>query len=148
MDIGCVGPSAYGGGVMRHETVLRVRFSELDPYDHVNHAAYVNYLETGRIEALRHQGLDLSRLRDEGALLVAVELQARFLRPAFGGEELVVRTAVEKVGRASSVWRQAIHRSGEELVAARLTGASVDLGGNPIRLPEALRVALEAMLDA
>lgn len=133
---------------MSHETILRVRFSELDPYDHVNHAAYVNYLETGRIEALRDQGIDLSRLRDEGALLVAVELQARFLRPALGGEELVVRTGVEKVGRVSSIWRQAIHRHGEELVTARLTGASVDLAGNPIRLPATLRVALEAMLDA
>ena len=38
---------------MAHETTIAVRFSELDPYGHVNHAVYLTYFEQARCEANR-----------------------------------------------------------------------------------------------
>lgn len=125
--------------------VIRVRFSELDPYHHVNHAAYVTYLEAGRIEALEERGVRLFDLREEGLLLVATELRARFLRPALGGDRLRVRTRVEEVARVSSVWAQEILREEDVLVSSRLIGAVVDLDGRPRRIPPSLRKAMEAL---
>jgi acyl-ACP thioesterase len=45
-----------------HTTSVKVRFYELDPYDHVNHTNYFAYFETARIEYLSELGwgLDLS----------------------------------------------------------------------------------------
>ena len=34
-----------------HVTAIKVRFTELDPYGHVNHAQYISYFEHGRTEA-------------------------------------------------------------------------------------------------
>ena len=34
-----------------HRSRLRVRFSELDPYAHVNHTVYLVYFEAGRLIA-------------------------------------------------------------------------------------------------
>ena len=33
-----------------HRTTIRVRFYELDPYNHVNHSVYVSYFESARVE--------------------------------------------------------------------------------------------------
>ncbi len=66
-----------------HSTELKVRFSELDPYGHVNHAVYLNYLEIGRIEALDRAfpGMDpgrrVSRPRRRGARCLPAAGQAR-----------------------------------------------------------------------
>ena len=38
---------------------LKVRYYEVDEYGHVNHANYVHYLETARIDALETVGLSL-----------------------------------------------------------------------------------------
>lgn len=130
---------------MLHELEIKVRFAELDPYDHVNHAAFIGYLETARIEALEARGVSLPALRDEGRLLVVARLAVRFLRPAGAGDRLVVSTRVEEVGRASTRWRQQIHRAAEVLVEAEVIGAVTDLGGRPVRMPERIRQALEAL---
>ena len=49
-----------------HRIDLKVRFYELDPYGHLNHSAYVQFFETGRVELLEDAGLGLVSL-DEGA---------------------------------------------------------------------------------
>ena len=65
-----------------HTTSLKVRFYELDPYDHVNHTVYFSYFETARIEYLRDSGFGLDQMKKEGWQLVLVEANARFLAAA------------------------------------------------------------------
>ena len=45
---------------------LKVRFYELDPYGHLNHSAFIQFFETGRVELLDEVGLDLGGLRGPG----------------------------------------------------------------------------------
>ncbi|HVL98142.1 MAG TPA: thioesterase family protein, partial [Egibacteraceae bacterium] len=99
-----------------HCTEVKVRFSELDPYGHVNHAVHLTYFETARIEALGSIGLGLARLQDEGFHLIVVEVQARYLRPAMFGDVLTVETAIAEVRAASARWSQRMTR-GDELIA-------------------------------
>lgn len=119
-----------------HTTSVRVRFYELDPYDHVNHTNYFSYFETARIDYLTDMGWGLDRLKGQGWQLVVVELQARFTAAARFGEELTIYTWIEDVGRVRSTWQQVMLR-GEEVVA-RLTvsAAFTDLQGKPRRVPE------------
>ena len=55
------GRRPVGSGPM-HETRLQVRWSELDPYGHVNHAVYLTYLEHARIAALESIGWGLAAI--------------------------------------------------------------------------------------
>ena len=43
-----------------HRTTIRVRFYELDPYNHVNHSVYVSYFESARVELLAEAGYGVS----------------------------------------------------------------------------------------
>lgn len=118
-----------------HTTSVRVRFYELDPYDHVNHTNYFSYFETARIEYLGEMGMGLDVLKRNGWQLVVVELEARFLAAARYGEELTIHTWVEDVGRVKSTWRQVMLRGDEEVARLRITAAFTDLEGRPRRLP-------------
>jgi len=119
-----------------HTTSLKVRFYELDPYDHVNHTNYFSYFETARIEYLTEMGMGLGLMKEQGWQLVVVEVEARFQAAARYGEELTIHTWVLEVGRVKSTWQQLMLR-GEEVVARiTITSAFTDLKGNPRRIPQ------------
>jgi acyl-CoA thioester hydrolase len=121
---------------------LRVRWGELDPYHHVNHAVYLTYLETARIAALDGIGWAMSGLAERGYMIVVAELRLKYRRPAAEGDLLTIETAVDEIRAASTVWRQRIRRDGELILSAEVVGAVTDLAGRPRRLPPELRAAL------
>ena len=119
-----------------HTTSLKVRFYELDPYDHVNHTNYFSYFETARIEYLTDKGWGLMVLKEQGLQLVVVEIHARFLAAARYGEELTIHTWVEQAGRVKSTWQQRMARGDEEVARLRVLFAATDLKGKPRRIPD------------
>lgn len=131
---------------MAHHTTIKVRWSELDPYQHVNHAVYLTYLEAARIEALAELGFGMERLLEHERQIVVTEIQLKFLRSAVAGDVLDIATSVLKIGRASTTWSQAISVGGENYVTAVLTGAITDLEGRPRRLPDGFALALEPVI--
>ena len=116
-----------------HLTQHRVRFHELDPYDHVNHAMYVTYFEIGRVDALDELGLGLDVLKRDGFQFVITQIDVAFRAPATAGDDLVIATAVSKFGRASTVWKQEILRGEQLLATAEVTIAVTDRSGRPTR---------------
>jgi YbgC/YbaW family acyl-CoA thioester hydrolase len=127
---------------------LKVRHYEADGYGHVNHAAYVHYLETARIEALEAVGLPLESMRRQGYLIVAAALAIRYHAPARAGDTLEVTTRIAELRGARSVWIQEIRDAGSgRLVAtAEVTGAFMTEDGRPARIPEAFRERLSPLL--
>jgi acyl-CoA thioester hydrolase len=119
-----------------HTSSVKVRFYELDPYDHVNHTNYFSYFETARIDYLTHMGWGLDRLKEQGWQLVVVELNARFSAAARFGEELTIHTWIEDVGRVKSTWQQVMLRDDEEVARLTVSAAFTDLSGKPRRIPE------------
>lgn len=128
-----------------HTTSLKVRFYELDPYDHVNHTNYFSYFETARIEYLSDMGWGLDKMKSQGWQLVVVEANARFLAAARYGEELTIHTWVEETGRVKSVWRQIMTRAGGEIAHLTIAAAFTDLQGKPRRVPEDFAAHLETL---
>ncbi len=128
-----------------HTTSLKVRFYELDPYDHVNHTNYFSYFETARIEYLSDMGWGLDRMKEQGWQLVVVEAHARFLAAARYGEELTIHTWVEDTGRVKSTWQQVMTRAGEEVARLTITAAFTDLAGKPRRVPDGFAAHLESL---
>ena len=127
---------------MPHTTHLKVRFYELDPYNHVNHSVYFQYFETARIALLAEAGYGLREMKDAGMIWVVAQVETKFHKPARAGDHLVVETEIPEMSRVASTWRQRILRDGELLVSQDLVGAITSPEGRPQRLPEAMRTAL------
>ena len=128
-----------------HRTPVHVRWSDLDPYRHVNHAAYLTYLENARIDALEAIGWGMDRLTEMGYMVVVVQIEVRFRRPATAGDDLVVQSAVTEIRPASSRWHQQILRNGEVILEADVRAAATGNDGRPARAPGELNAALEAL---
>ena len=126
---------------------LKVRHYEVDEYGHVNHATYVHYLETARIEALEEIGLGLKEMRRQGYLIVAADLAVKYHAPAYSGETLEITTHVRDLRGARSTWTQEIREvtSRRLLVTAEVTGAFMTEAGRPARTPEAFKAKLAAL---
>ena len=116
---------------------LKVRHYEVDQYGHVNHAQYVHYLETARIEALDALGLGLGEMRRQGYLIVAADLSVKYLAPARSGDLLEIVTFIREIRGARSIWIQEVRdaESGRTLVTAEVTGAFATEDGRPARAP-------------
>ncbi len=124
-----------------HRTEFGVRFAEIDPYGHVNHAVYITYLEVGRTEALAASGLGLPELAASGFQLVITSVDVRFRGAAVLGDTVAVETTLTELRRASGVWDQRVLRVGidgaadEVLVTAAVKAGVTDQKGRPTRPP-------------
>lgn len=132
---------------MVHTSTIDVRFSELDPYGHVNHAVYITYFEVARTEALTACEIPLPLMAERGYQIVVTGLEVRFRRAAVAGDRLTVETSLSELRRASGTWRQRILRDGEELVTADVSAGVTDTAGRPTRPPDWLFPALQRLLD-
>jgi len=121
---------------MAHSTVVRARFSDLDPYNHVNHARYLSYFEMARVDLLEELGFSMARLAEMGLQIVLVEASIRYYTPARLGDEVRITTRVREVRRASTRWSQRAEVGPDPVATLEIKAAFVDLDGTPRRTPE------------
>ncbi|MCA1737465.1 MAG: acyl-CoA thioesterase [Actinobacteria bacterium] len=120
-----------------HETKLRVRYSETDAQRIVNNANYLSYFEVGRVEWLRAGELSYKELEKQGYGFVVVEAHAYYEKPAFFDDELIVRTELAELKRASLSFGYTVLRGEEVLVTGYTRHGCVELTtGKPSRIPE------------
>lgn len=84
-----------------HETLIKVRFNEVDAYRIAWHGHYVAWMEAGRNDLAGRFGLDAAQIADSGYLAPVVVLELKFIRPARFGEELRVRTTLRRTETAT-----------------------------------------------
>lgn len=123
---------------------IQVRFYELDPYGHVNHATYLQYFEAARVNWLADVGQGLSQLQESGVQLVVTAVATRFVSPALLGEGLLIDTGLVTHRKVRAQWAQHARRGDELIACQRVNFATVNTDGRPIRIPETL---LDAMAD-
>ncbi|HAF68327.1 MAG TPA: hypothetical protein DCX77_04035 [Acidimicrobiaceae bacterium] len=130
-----------------HQTTIIPRFGELDPYNHVNHAAYVAYFEAARCVALDDIDMSLSDLSERGLQIVVTKLEVKFREPATARDSLIVETYVDEMKRVSSTWKQQIMRESDSrtLVQAELTLGVCDSQGKPTKPPADLNESLSRL---
>src|SRR5438445_3230721 len=90
---------------------LKVRHYEVDQYGHVNHAQYVHYLEVARIEALDALGLSLGEMRKQGYLILAADLDVKYLARARSGYTLEIVTYVGLIRGVRAILVQEIREA-------------------------------------
>ncbi len=131
-----------------HRHDIKVRFYELDPYGHLNHSAYIQFFETGRVELLEQVGLDLVSFAARGYRFVVNRINTSFEQPVYAGETVTVETEVVEIRRASSIWHQRLVRDGEVLARQEVRAAITDNNGRPVRVPDDLAETLAPYLAA
>ncbi len=119
-----------------YSTSITVRTYELDMLGHVNNAVYLNWLEQGRLAAVEEMGYKVRFLSREW-LTNVVRVEIDYRRPAFYGDELEVRTALDAIGRTSVTLRSWIVRLPQEELVAEAVVVLVWLrhDGRPKPLP-------------
>ena len=121
---------------MSHTTTITVRFADLDPYDHVNHARYLTYFESARVEMLDSVGYGMMRMKEEDFQIVLVEVSVRFHATASLHDQLTITTDLLESGRASTRWRQRAGVDDRLIAELEARAAFTDPRGRPIRPPE------------
>ena len=76
----------------------RVRFADVDMFDHVNNAAYLTYIESARV-AYYTNLTGLTDPRDFGMTVASAKVD--FVKPVFYGQTLDVYTRIGRVGNKS-----------------------------------------------
>ena len=96
---------------------MRVYWEDTDAGGIVYHSNYLKYMERARSELIRALGISQEAERNNpvGLLFVAASVSIRYRRAARLDDELVVKTRVKSLGRASIVFEQNVWR-GDELI--------------------------------
>jgi acyl-CoA thioester hydrolase len=123
---------------------LRVRFDECDMYAHVNHAAYLHYMETARVYLLRQLGIPLAELQARGVILVIRRLTIEYSKPAFLDDDIEVSTEVVRLRATSGTFRQVVSRGSDTLVEAEIEWVALGQDGRPARLPPEMQALCPA----
>ena len=130
----------------RSETEIIVRSFELDSFGHVNHAVFLNYLETGRFEALREGGLSRGTMADNGWGVYVVRIEVDYVKEARMDDRLVVRTQLAGFKRTSMILAQEIVRPGPDtedvVIRAKVHAVWIGPNGRPMRVPAEAKAAL------
>lgn len=81
----------------RNTTTVRVRYAETDQMGVVYYGNYAQYLEVGRVEAIRSLGCSYKQLEEQGIILPAGEMKIKYLRPAKYDEILHIITTIKEL---------------------------------------------------
>lgn len=123
---------------------------EVDGQGHVNNLVYMHWMIEAALEHSSAQGWTPERYQREGIGWVAKSHRIEYIKPAFVGEPIVVRTWVSGFKRVSSVRRYRILRSSDDavLAIAETNWAFVTLKtGMPRRIPPEVSQAFVIVVD-
>jgi acyl-CoA thioester hydrolase len=129
----------------RHRTTIQVRFRDTDAFGHVNNAVFSSYVELARIRYL------LDALQPEGGFdrmpLILARAEIDFRSPILFGEEVVVGTRVDHIGRTSFAMSHRLHAGPDGRLVGEVATVLVAYdyaAARPMPVPDAWRRRLAA----
>lgn len=129
---------------------IRARFAETDQMGIIHHAAYVPWLEAGRIEWLRERGLLYRDLEADGVSLAVASVEVAYRLAARFDDLIEVRTRLTEVRSRRLVFEYELWREEGEPIGLIATGRTshvpTDSGGRAVRLPPVWLEAVTALL--
>lgn len=111
-------------------TTHRVRFSELDIYEHVSTAYYGTYYVDHRMQALRERfGWDFAAIAALPFMVWVKRMEIDFIRPVAADEEITITSFVRTFeGAYAAIECRMVDRAGQDLSRCVMTVARVDKG--------------------
>jgi acyl-CoA thioester hydrolase len=129
--------------LFRHTTRIRVRNYEIDWQGIVHNAIYLLYFETGRLEYLRHIGVnvDLSGIRNESRVIVARN-EVNYKSSAKFDDLLDISTRISYIRNTSFAFEGIIEENSTRRLIAENVSVHVWLdpqSGSPVRVNDDFR---------
>ena len=132
---------------MPHETHLKVRFYEVDPYQVTWHGHYISWFEVARNELASRFGLDPMQLKEVGVMAPVVDLTCKFKLPARYNDEVIIQTTMQRTETAKLIFHYTVMRHREILAEGSTTHVLTDLQGTMLyKVPPAVQQQLEEMM--
>ena len=127
-----------------HELRQRVYYEDTDFSGVVYYARYLQFLERGRTDLIRHLGVTQSAIHNlddpaQSVAFVVRRMEVDFRAPARMDDILTIRTRPADVKGARMTFVQSIECEGRTLIEARVMAAVMNGLGRARRLPEKLR---------
>ena len=124
---------------------IKVRWGDLDAFNHVNHATFLSYLEEARVSWLSNlPGISL----DDRIAPVLANSNVDYRRPILWPNDLIVELFVERIGNSSlTLGHRLLSAADQSLLYAdgSVVMVWIDTGtGASVPLPEAVRAACSA----
>jgi acyl-CoA thioester hydrolase len=106
----------------------RIRFSELDPYNHVSTGNYATYFTDHRMQGLRdYVGWDLKTLGTLPFMVWVRRMEIDFLQPARSDQEITITSFVREFrGPDAIIECTMVDSAGKDVSRCRMTVAHVD----------------------
>lgn len=131
-----------------HETMIQVRFYEVDAYSVVWHGHYVGWFEVGRNELTEKFDMGPLQLKEKNLLAPVVELNCEYKFPATFGESLLIQTTMERTEVAKLIFHYRVlsQGNGKVLATGSTTHVLTNLKGNLLyRVPPEVLERIEEM---
>lgn len=121
-----------------HSTKIRVRYGETDQMGYAYYGNYAEYYEVARVEMLRNLGMDYASMEREGVMMPVLELNCKYIKPAYYDQELTIKTTVDEIKGTRIYFTYEIFNDSEELLnVGKTTLVFVDMEKNkPCPPPE------------
>jgi acyl-CoA thioester hydrolase len=122
----------------------------IDELGHVSNLKYLAWLQEIAIQHSAAQGWPVERYLENGVVWVVRSHFITYIRPAFAGDTITLRTWVAEFRQRSSSRRYLVVRAGDErvLVEAETVWVYVDRkNGRPRRIPDELRTAFPVVSE-
>ncbi|PHV10693.1 acyl-CoA thioesterase [Chitinimonas sp. BJB300] len=130
-----------------HLTDIKVRGYHLDLYGHVNNARYLEFLEEARWGFTEDHG-SFEAFTKASLAFVIVNINIDYRRPAMMGEQLVIETAMQKIGSRSAMIHQAVKLKGTDTLVAEADVTFVVFSqktGSAVAMENEVRAIFEAL---
>ena len=102
---------------MSHESIIRVRFSEVDSMGIVWHGNYVKYLEDGREAFGKEYGLTyMGVFKDHGYMIPLVKLDIDYKNQLFYEDEAILKTTLIDNPAAKICFEYELRRKSDDML--------------------------------
>ena len=115
---------------------IQVRYSETDQMGFVYYGNYPQYLEVGRVDALKQIGLSYKKLEELGYGLPVKSLNINYKKAALYDDELVITTFIKEMPSNKIIFDYLIHRGEDLLIEAQTVLFFIDATKRACRPPK------------
>lgn len=122
---------------------VRVRYAETDMMGIVYHANYLPWMEIGRTEMLRENGLPYKEIEDQGLMLPVLAVDLQYKRPAKYDDIVTVVSRIEEKPTLKIKITYELKRGEELLATGSTTHVFMNQSGQPVKPPPYFRDALD-----
>lgn len=112
--------SDIGIDMITKDVEIRVRYKDTDKMGVVYHSNYIVYYEVARTEMMRELDLPYSDMEAQGVMMPILEVESKYIAPAYYDEVITVRAIIEEEPMARiNVRYEVINESGQIINTGR-----------------------------